>query len=88
MSIVETQSSASPSRQPAVAATGPLSWPKKLAQQMQVIRAVVQQSDSPLSTAQVALRFGRIKPATVQPLLDTLTALALLRQTDAGAYAA
>lgn len=31
-------------------------------------------------------RFRRTKPDKVQPLLDTLTALALLRETDEGGY--
>ena len=62
-------------------------WPKELAQQMQTIRDVVQQAGVPLSTKQVAAYFARTKPEKVQPMLDTLTALALLRQTPEGAYA-
>jgi len=61
-------------------------WPKDLAKQMQAVRDVVQQAGGPVSVGQVAARFGKLRPATVQPLLDTLLALALLRQTDEGAY--
>lgn len=61
-------------------------WPKDLAKQMQAVRDVVQQAGGPISVAQVAAWFGKLRPATVQPLLDTLTALALLRQTEDGAY--
>lgn len=53
---------------------------------MRAVRDLVQQAEVPLSAAQVAARFRRTKADKVQPLLDTLTALALLRQTDAGAY--
>ncbi len=72
---------------PVATTTGPLDWPKDLAQQLQAIRDVVQQAGQPLSTAQVATRFRRTKPDKVQPLLDTLTALALIRLTPDHAYA-
>ncbi|MCK8494618.1 class I SAM-dependent DNA methyltransferase [Spirosoma sp. RP8] len=62
-------------------------WPKELAQQMQVVRDTVQQASTPLNTKQIAVFFKRTKPEKVQPLLDTLTALALVRQTPEGAYA-
>jgi hypothetical protein len=61
-------------------------WPAELAPQMQALREVVQAAGGPLSAAEVAARFRKTKPATVQPLLDTLTALALLRQTEDGGY--
>ena len=59
-------------------------WPSGMAAQVQAVRDVVQQAEGPVTAAQVAARFGKIRPTTVQPLLDTLTTLALLRQTDAG----
>ncbi len=62
-------------------------WPNELAQQMQVVRDVVQQAGVPLSAKQVAAFFGKTRPERVQPLLDTLAALALIRQTDEGSYA-
>ncbi|GAA4464348.1 hypothetical protein GCM10023189_43480 [Nibrella saemangeumensis] len=68
-------------------ATGPMEWPKELAQQMQAIRDAVQQAGQPLTPKQVAERFRRTKADKVQPLLDTLTALSLLRQTPEGTYA-
>lgn len=61
-------------------------WPKELAGQMQAVRDVVQQAGGPVSAGQMAARFGKLRPATVRPLLDTLLALALLRQTEEGAY--
>ncbi|RSK46263.1 class I SAM-dependent DNA methyltransferase [Hymenobacter perfusus] len=72
----------------AAEATGPQPWPTELAQQMQAVRDAVQQAGQSVSAAQVAARFKRTKPERVQPLLDTLTALSLLRQTEEGAYAA
>ncbi|WP_139923201.1 DNA methyltransferase [Hymenobacter sp. DG01] len=63
-------------------------FPKELAQQMQAIRDAVQQAGQSVTAAQVAARFRRTKPERVQPLLDTLTALSLLRTTEEGAYAA
>ncbi|GAA4406762.1 hypothetical protein GCM10023187_26620 [Nibrella viscosa] len=68
--------------------TGPMEWPKELAQQMQAIRDVVHQAGQPITPKQVAERFRRTKADKVQPLLDTLTALALLRKTPEGSYAA
>jgi len=62
-------------------------WPNGLAQQMQAVRDAVQQAGVPLSAKQVAAFFARTKPEKVQPMLDTLTMLALLRQTPEGAYA-
>ncbi len=41
----------------------------------------------PLATAQVAARFRRTPAPKLQPLLDTLVALSLLRVTEEGAYA-
>ncbi len=63
-------------------------WPAELALQMQALRDAVQQAGQPLTATQVAARFKRTPATKVQPLLDTLTALSLLRQTEEGAYAA
>ncbi|MFC5412384.1 class I SAM-dependent DNA methyltransferase [Larkinella bovis] len=62
-------------------------WPKELAQQMQAVRDAVQQAGVPLNAKQVAALFQRTNAGKVQPLLDTLAALALVRQTPEGAYA-
>lgn len=71
-----------------VEATGPQEWPKELAQQMQAVRTLVQQTNQPISAAQLASQFKRTKVDKVQPLLDTLAMLALLRLTPDGLYAA
>ena len=63
-------------------------WPTELAQQMQALRAVVQGAAAPLTAKQAAACFQGTKAAKVQPLLDTLVSLALLRhvlQLDANA---
>ncbi|GAB2556997.1 class I SAM-dependent DNA methyltransferase [Spirosoma areae] len=70
-----------------VAVVSQQNWPKELAQQMQAVRDAIQQAGVPLSTKQVAAFFARTRPEKVQPLLDTLAALALLRQTAEGTYA-
>nr|WP_309509640.1 DNA methyltransferase [Hymenobacter sp. KCTC 23674] len=62
-------------------------WPTALAEQMQAVRAVVQQATTPLTTAQVAAYFQRTRPDRVRPLLDTLTALALVRPVGKEIYA-
>jgi hypothetical protein len=54
---------------------------------MQAVRAVVAQAAAPMTVDQVAARFRRTRPERVRPLLDTLTALALVRPTPEGAYA-
>jgi len=64
-----------------------LPWPGELAEQMQAVRAIVQQATTPLTTAQVAAFFRRTRPEKVRPLLDTLTALALVRPTAEGFFA-
>ena len=69
------------------AASEPQEWPKELSGQMQAIRTVVQQASQPISAAEVASQFKRIKVDKVQPLLDTLTMLALLRLTPENTYA-
>jgi hypothetical protein len=62
-------------------------WPKELAQQMQAIRDAVQQAGVPINAKQIAGQFQRTNAGKVQPLLDTLATLALIRQTPEGAYA-
>ena len=51
---------------------------------MRALREAEQQAGQPLSLEQVAACFRRIRPEKVWPLLDTLTALSLLRWTDSG----
>ncbi|GAA4383219.1 class I SAM-dependent DNA methyltransferase [Hymenobacter koreensis] len=63
-------------------------WPTELAPQMQALRDALQQAAQPQTAAQVAARFKRLKPEKVEPLLATLAALALVRQTPEGAYVA
>jgi hypothetical protein len=65
----------------------PQAWPAALADQMQAVRGIVQQASIPLTTSQVTAYFIRTRPERVRPLLDTLTALALVRPTPEGAYA-
>jgi hypothetical protein len=66
----------------------PIDFPKELAPQMQALRDALQQAGQPLSAAQVAASFRRLKPEKVEPLLATLAALSLVRQTPEGAYVA
>lgn len=61
-------------------------WPTDLARQMQALREVVQAAGVPLSAPEVAARFQKTKPGTVQPLLETLAALALIRQAEDGGF--
>ncbi|GAA3966195.1 class I SAM-dependent DNA methyltransferase [Hymenobacter antarcticus] len=71
------------------AAVALLPWPAELAKQIQTVRDVVTQAQAPLTPKQVAARFAGAGPAKVQPILDTLAALSLLRWVEAeNAYAA
>ncbi len=70
-----------------VAAASQQEWPKELAQQMQAVRDAVQQAGVSINAKQVAALFQRTNAGKVQPLLDTLAMLALVRQTPEGAYA-
>ncbi|GAB3308824.1 class I SAM-dependent DNA methyltransferase [Hymenobacter sp. BT175] len=64
-------------------------WPQDLAQQMQALRTAIQLAEMPLTAAQVAKRFRGAGPARVQPLLDTLVTLGLVRHLiEEDAYAA
>ena len=54
---------------------------------MQAIRDAVQQAGVPINAKQIAAQFQRTNAGKVQPLLDTLATLALIRQTQEGAYA-
>ncbi|MCB2380539.1 class I SAM-dependent DNA methyltransferase [Hymenobacter sp. BT635] len=71
-----------------VGTTEMLAWPTELAEQMQAVWMTVQQAGYPLSSTQVAKQFGKVRSAKILPLLDTLTALALLRKTPEGGYIA
>jgi hypothetical protein len=51
----------------------------------QVLRDALQQAAQPLSAAQAAARFRRVRSGEVAPLLATLS---LVRQTAEGAYVA
>ncbi|TGE18943.1 class I SAM-dependent DNA methyltransferase [Hymenobacter elongatus] len=66
----------------------PQAWPTELAPQMQALRDAVAQAGQPVTAAQVAARFKRLKADKVEPLLATLAALSLLRQTLEGTYVA
>ncbi len=71
------------------AVLAPLPWPAELAKQMQAVRDVVTQAPAPLTARQVAARFAGAGPARVQPILDSLATLSLLRWVDTtDAYAA
>ena len=64
----------------------PPPWPTELAPQMLALRDALQQAAQPLTAALVAARVKCVKYDKIAPLLQTLTALSLLRQTPAGAF--
>ena len=62
-------------------------WPKSLPEQIAAVRAAL--SDMGEATPeQVARQFKRGRAGTVQPLLESLTALGQARETDGGRFAA
>jgi hypothetical protein len=69
-----------------IVAAGKQEWPKELAQQMQAIRDSVYKAGVPLDAKQIAASFQRTNAVKIQTLLDTLSALALVRQTSEGTY--
>ena len=70
------------------AAVALLPWPTELAKQIQTVRDVVTQAQAPLTPKQVVARFAGSGPAKVQPILDTLATLSLLRWVETeNAYA-
>jgi hypothetical protein len=67
----------------------PLLWPRKLAEQIQLVREIVAQATTPLNPKQGASRFRGVRARKVQPLLRTLASLPLLRWVnDTDTYAA
>ena len=57
--------------------------------QMQAVREVVARATAPLTAKQVPAQFVKTHPAQVQPMLDTLAGLSLLRWVEAeNTYAA
>ncbi len=64
--------------------SSPIPFPTELAQQMQALRDALQQATQPQTAAQVAAGFKRLKAEKVEPLLATLAALSLVRQTPEG----
>ena len=65
-------------------------WPMSLAQQMRAVRDAVEGAGVPVTAAEVASRFsGKVKAKQVQPLLESLAELALVRgMVGALAYSA
>jgi hypothetical protein len=64
-------------------------WPQELAQQMQALRTAIQLAETPFTAAQLAQLFRGAGPARIQPLLDTLATLGLVRHlVEENAYAA
>ena len=56
---------------------------------MQAVREVVARAIAPLTAKQVPAQFVKTHPAQVQPMLDTLAGLSLLRWVEAeNTYAA
>jgi hypothetical protein len=55
---------------------------------MQMLRDALPQAARPLSSVQVAAGFRCVRPEKGEPLLATLAALSLVRQTAEGAYVA
>jgi hypothetical protein len=73
----------------AVALADAQPWPAELVRQIKAVREVVTQATAPLTAKQVAAQFIKTRPAQVQPMLDTLADLSLLRWVETeNAYAA
>jgi hypothetical protein len=55
---------------------------------MQALRVALPLAARPLSSVRAAAGFRRVRPEKGEPLLATLAALSLVRQTAEGAYVA
>ena len=62
-------------------------WPKSLPEQIAAVRAALADMGE-ATPEQVARQFKRGRAGTVQPLLESLTALGQARETDGGRFAA
>ncbi len=67
--------------------TGTAPWPKSLPEQFAALRGVLADMEQ-ATPQQIARRFQRLRPATVQPLLETLTLLGHARLVEGGRFAA
>jgi hypothetical protein len=82
LTALSTTATARPAAAATAGATGPQPWPEALAQQMQAVRGVIVEASGPMTSAQVAARFRGVGQKKLQPLLDTLTAMSLIRHLE------
>ena len=61
-------------------------WPKKLPEQITIVRQTLQDHKGPTSSEVIAKRFKSVKPDTVEELLDTLVLIGHARLLPDGRY--
>ena len=61
-------------------------WPKKLPEQITIVRQTLQDHKGPTSSEVIAKRFKSVKPDTVEELLDTLVLIGQARLLPDGRY--
>ena len=62
-------------------------WPKKLPEQITIVRQSLQDHTGPTSSDAIAKRFKSVKPDAVEELLDTLASIGQARLLPDGRYA-
>ena len=70
-----------------IAATAKTPWPARLPDQIAAVRATLQEMGQ-ASPEQIARHFARARTTSVQPLLESLTALGQARMIEGGRFAA
>ena len=61
-------------------------WPKKLREQITIVRQTLQDHKGPTSSEAIAKRFKSVKPEAVEELLDTLASIGQARLLPDGRY--
>jgi hypothetical protein len=81
--LVDEEAGAVPSDAAAAAVSAELrSWPAAMPDQARAVRGVLQQAAAPLTTAEVAARFGKADKARLARISDLLQTLATLGQAQ------
>jgi len=86
--IDDEDEDAKPTKKTTATKVAKLPWPKTLPERMVAIQSALQRHGGPADSKQIASSFTRANKADVALLLETLTAVGIVRQLEDGRFAA
>jgi hypothetical protein len=86
--IEDEDEDAKPTKKATATKVAKLPWPKTLPERMVAIQSALQRHGGPADSKQIASSFTRANKADVALLLETLTAVGIVRQLEDGRFAA